>query len=160
MTPGFDVRIGINTGLVVVGAGYIGLEFACVFQALGGRQGDAVGEDRQVPEQPLLVLGQQLVGPLDGGPETVGQRHGGDRGERGRPLDIRSCLVEKTERGQACLVEPMLEHRGREPVDDREDQALASDGRQSLASTLSPAKRELARRPSRTPAIGAPTASA
>jgi hypothetical protein len=85
---------------------------------------------------------------------------GGDRGERGRPLDKRSCLVEKTERGQACLVKAVLEHRGREPIDDREDQALTSDGRQSLASTLSPAKRELARRLSRTPAIGAPTASA
>ena len=32
---------------------------------LGGGQIEPVGEDREVPEQSLLVVGQQVVGPLD-----------------------------------------------------------------------------------------------
>ena len=36
-------------------------------ELLGGVEGDPVDEHRQVPEQPPLVVGEQLVGPLDGG---------------------------------------------------------------------------------------------
>ena len=36
---------------------------------LCGREIEPVGEDAEVPEQPLLVVGQQVVGPFDGSPE-------------------------------------------------------------------------------------------
>jgi hypothetical protein len=36
---------------------------------LGRVEVDAVGEDRQMPEGSPLVLGEQLVGPLDGRPQ-------------------------------------------------------------------------------------------
>ena len=39
---------------------------------LGGGQVEAVGEDTEVPEEPLLVVGEQVVGPCDGVPKRRG----------------------------------------------------------------------------------------
>jgi hypothetical protein len=40
-------------------------------ELLGGVEVHAVDEDREVTEQPLFVLVEELVGPLDGGPQRL-----------------------------------------------------------------------------------------
>ena len=54
------------------GAGGVGGHAEVGGDGLCGGQVESVGEDAEVPEQALLVVGEQVVGPLDGASERDG----------------------------------------------------------------------------------------
>ena len=63
---------------------------------LGGGQVEAIGEDAEVPEQSLLVVGEQVVGPCDGVPK----RRGAAVTEKVERSVEASAQVVEAERGQ------------------------------------------------------------
>ena len=68
----------------------------------GGVQVDAVDEDGEVPEQALLVVGEQLVRPLQGGPQrpVPGVGAGLAAPRRSSARSSRSCRSDSEKRGQ------------------------------------------------------------
>ncbi|MDN5930542.1 MAG: hypothetical protein L0I24_05690, partial [Pseudonocardia sp.] len=92
---------------------------------LGGGEIDAVDEHREVPEEPPLVVGQQVVGPLDGRPQRAVPVLGGSppaTEQVQRPVQPRR-QVSEGERGQPACGELDGQRHPVEGSHDRGDQA-------------------------------------